>query len=243
MAARGTHERVLGLLAAHAANPCATDVIDIGAGMGALSARLTHAGYRVQACDLYPEAFIAEGIECIGVDASGRLPFADRSADIALAVELVEHIEGHETLFNEAWRVLRPGGLFLFTTPNILSLKSRLSFLLTGYPYSFPPLDPRVADPVSQHITPFSLDRYLWRLRQSGFELAALEVDKYQASSRALAFLIPLIRLASRRVSLDSESASMQNSPRVLFGRKLFVIGRRPKETPDKAVGGTLALD
>src|SRR5690606_14654349 len=119
--------------------------------------------------------------------------------------------------------VLRPGGLFLFTTPNILSLKSRMSFLLTGYPYSFPTLDPDVVDPVSQHITPFSLDRYRWRLRQSGFEFAGVEIDKYQSTSRWLAFLVPLIRLATFRAARGSASVRAQNSTSVLFGRKLFV--------------------
>src|SRR5690606_28577354 len=118
-------------------------------------------------------------------------------------------------------------GLLLITTPNILSLKSRVSFLLTGYPYSFPTLDPSVLDPVAQHITPFSLDRYRWRLAQSGFDVEVVEVDKLQRSSRALAFLIPLIRLATRRAARDSVSVREQNSRAVLFGRKLFFVARR----------------
>ncbi|HEX7079648.1 MAG TPA: class I SAM-dependent methyltransferase [Gammaproteobacteria bacterium] len=227
MAARGTHERVLQLLASHCGEPAATSVLDIGAGAGALSGRLSAAGYRVAACDLYPEAFLADGIECRGVDARGRLPYDDATFDAAVAVELVEHIEGHETLFAEAHRVLRPGGLLLVTTPNIVSLKSRLSFLLTGYPYSFPSLDPAVLDPVAQHISPFSLDRYRWRLAQSNFDIVAVEIDKRQRSSQALFFLIPLIRLASRRAARRSPSVREQNSLPLLLGRKLFIVARR----------------
>ena len=227
MAARGTHDKVLALLGRHAPDAAATTVLDIGAGVGALSGKLAAAGYAVAACDLYPEAFLASGIECRGVDAAGQLPYADASCDAALAVELVEHIEGHEALFGEVRRVLRPGGLFLMTTPNVVSLKSRLSFLLTGYPYSFPSLDPKVLDPVAQHITPFSLDRYRWRLAQSGFEIVAVNVDRYQTTSRLLAFLIPLIRLASRRAARASASVREQNSLPLLLGRKLFITARR----------------
>lgn len=229
MAARGTHDKVVGLLARHAPHDRSPQVLDIGAGTGALSAKLADGGWRVSACDLYPEAFAVEGIECKAVR-DGRLPFADACFDVAVAVELLEHIEGHEALFAEARRVLRPGGLLLITTPNILSLKSRVSFLFTGYPYSFPTLDPTQLDPVAQHITPFSLDRYRWRLGQSGFDIEGVDVDKQQSSSRALSFLIPVIRLATRKAARESASVREQNSLPVLLGRKLFIVARRRGE-------------
>src|SRR5690606_35484403 len=109
--------------------------------------------------------------------------FADASADVALAVEMLEHIEAHEQLIEEIHRVLRPGGFLIFTTPNILSLRSRMSFLLKGYFYSFPSLNPEELDPVSQHISPFTLDRYLWRLHQAGLRFVEVSVDKYQRTS------------------------------------------------------------
>ena len=226
MATRGTHDKVLSMLAEHAPPQRAPAVLDIGAGTGALSARLSASGWMVSACDLYPEAFVVEGVECRAVR-DGRLPFNEGSFDAAVAVELLEHIEGHEALFAEARRVLRPGGVLLITTPNILSLKSRLSFLLTGYPYSFPTLDPAELDPVAQHITPFSLDRYRWRLAQSGFDIESVEIDKRQSTSRALSFLIPFIRLATRKAARQSLSVREQNSRRVLLGRKLFILARR----------------
>jgi SAM-dependent methyltransferase len=227
MAARGTHDKVTALLRAYAAPENAPAVLDIGAGSGALSAKLVAGGWRVCACDLYPEAFAVEGVECRRVVGASGLPFEDASFDAVVAVELLEHIEGHEALFAEARRVLRPGGLLLVTTPNIVSLKSRLSFLLTGYPYSFPTLDPDVLDPVAQHITPFSLDRYRWRLAQSGFDVHAVDVDKYQGTSKALALLVPLIRLATRRGARASRSVREQNSLPLLLGRKLFIAARR----------------
>jgi SAM-dependent methyltransferase len=229
MANRGTHEKVLQLVREFIDAPERTRVLDIGAGMGALSARLLAAGYAVEACDLYPEVFCAAGVHCRSVEAGGRLPYDDQSLDVALAVEIVEHIENHATLFAEVRRVLRPGGLFLFTTPNILALRSRMLFLFTGYLYSFPSLDPEVLDPVAQHITPFSLDRYRWRLRQSGLEFMRLSVDKYQRSSRILALILaPMIWLMNRKKARESESVQLQNSVQALLGRTLFVLARRP---------------
>ncbi len=238
MATRGTHDKVVSLLTDHAPPERAPAVLDIGAGTGALSAKLAASGWKVSACDLYPEAFAVGGIEC-RVVRDGRLPYDDASFDVAVAVELLEHIEGHEALFAEARRVLRPGGVLLLTTPNILSLKSRMSFLLTGYPYSFPTLDPAELDPVAQHITPFSLDRYRWRLAQSGFDIESVEIDKRQSTSRVLSFLVPLIRLATRKAARKSASVREQNSARVLLGRKLFILARtRAGAVLDHSAGG-----
>ncbi|HEY5624516.1 MAG TPA: methyltransferase domain-containing protein [Gammaproteobacteria bacterium] len=143
--------------------------------------------------------------------------------DVALAIEVVEHIDGHETLFREISRVLRPGGIFLFSTPNILSLKSRVMFLFTGYAYSFPSLDP-----VEQHISPFTLDRYLWRIRQAGLEFDRVAADKYQNTSRWLLFLAPFIWLRNYRASRNSASVRLQNATKLLLGRTLLVVSRKP---------------
>lgn len=227
MAIPGTHSRVLDVLGQFSDVSRDSVAVDIGAGMGALSARLAQAGYDVTACDLYPEEFAVDGVECRRVEAGGRLPFDDTSADIALAVEVMEHIDTHETMFSEIHRVLKPGGIVLFTTPNILSLKSRFMFLLTGYFYSFPSLDPEVCDPVFQHITPFSLDRYRWRLRQAGFEFLHVTADKRQSTSRFLSFLAPLLWLINRKKARESASVRLQNDLTVLQARTLIVLARR----------------
>lgn len=226
MAVRGTHEHVLRVVCEEFPQRQA-DVLDVGAGRGGLSRRLHEAGFRVQACDLDPAAFGVPGIECRRVDAGGALPYADASFDLVLAVELVEHIENHGTFFDELSRVLKPGGKALFTTPNILSLKSRMRFLLSGYFYSFGTLDPAVRDPASQHITPFTLDRYLWRLGQSGLHLSRLATDKRQTSSLLLGFLMPLTRLWARLGQGATPSVAMQNSAVALFGRKLVVVASK----------------
>jgi SAM-dependent methyltransferase len=225
MAVRGTHENVLALVTG--AFPRGVEVLDVGAGRGGLSRKLLDAGYRVRACDLDPQAFAVQGVECRRVDAGGGLPYADASFELVLAVELVEHIEGHAVLFDEIGRVLRSGGSVLFTTPNILSLKSRMRFLLSGYFYSFGTLDPDVLDPASQHITPFTLDRYLWRLRQSGLSVSRVATDKLQTSSLLLGFLWPLIRAYARLTQGRSPSVRLENSTTALFGRKLVVIARK----------------
>ena len=227
MAARGVHDAAFRVLQSYTDVPQATSVIDIGAGQGAFSRRLLKAGYSVRACDLYPEQFRVSEVTCLPVSPSGELPYADHTAEAVVALELFEHLDGHEPLLREIHRVLKPGGTLLLTSPNILNLKSRILFLLTGYLYNFPSLDPEVRDAVHQHISPFSLDRYRWRLSQSGFRLRNVSVDRYTPSSLMWAFLIPLIKLVTLRSARRSTSVRMQNMTRVLMGRILILCATR----------------
>jgi SAM-dependent methyltransferase len=48
----------------------------------------------------------------------GRLPFADGAFDVVICRSVMEHLEDPVGVFREASRVLRPGGEFLFMTPN-----------------------------------------------------------------------------------------------------------------------------
>ena len=227
LAIPGTHDKVLEIFRKHIDLRASPSVLDIGAGQGALSARLQDSGARVSACDVVPEQFDVPGVEFRPLKADGTLPFDDASFDAALAIEVLEHIDGHDRFFAEVARVLRPGGMLMFTTPNILSLKSRLRFLLTGFFYSFGPLEPFTRDPVSQHIAPFSLNRYEWMMSQHGLALAGLETDKVQVSSIMLTLLYPFIWLATRLQFGGNLLAARQNSSVALYGRKLMVLARK----------------
>jgi len=231
MALPGTHRKVVSFLA-DCIDPQRSGLraLDLGAGRGALSVRLRDAGFDVVACDQDPGIFQAPGIECRGIDGSGRLPYDDASFDLVTAVEVVEHIDGHRTFFTEAARVLKPGGLLFFSTPNILSIKSRLLFFFRGEYYSFGPLEPGVVDPVSQHISPFTLDRYRWMLSACGLRLDRLGTDKWQTRSICYGFLYPLILLGALISSRGRGPAESPNGIPLLFGRKLFVTAMKNGE-------------
>ena len=51
----------------------------------------------------------------------GRLPFRDGSFDLVTANMVVEHVADSDEFLDDVYRVLRPGGHFLFVTPNRLS--------------------------------------------------------------------------------------------------------------------------
>jgi ubiquinone/menaquinone biosynthesis C-methylase UbiE len=58
------------------------------------------------------------------------LPFANNTFDLLSANMVVEHVAQPEDLLSEAYRVLKPGGTFLFHTPNFQSYATLLAHLI-----------------------------------------------------------------------------------------------------------------
>jgi len=125
-AAPGTWEVALAQL------PSGGKVLCAGAGRGGLSQVLVQAGYDVESADLHADHFVAPGLSCRQVDFLQPLPYADGEFDVVLVVEVVEHLENPWSFLREAVRALRADGLLVFTTPNVDSLASRMTFARKG---------------------------------------------------------------------------------------------------------------
>lgn len=99
-------------------------LLDIGGGTGRLTDQIARQGITCTVLD-NDQQLLAIGrhdhpdITFINGDALA-LPFPDRSFDHAIMEELLEHIPYHcqSQLFHEAWRVLKPDGKMILTTPN-----------------------------------------------------------------------------------------------------------------------------
>ena len=202
-------------------------VLDAGAGQGAFSQRLMNHGYNIAACDLDDAHFTLKDIEFKQANIADSIPWEDGSFDLILALELTEHVDGVMGFFEEINRVLTPGGFLIFTTPNILSLKSRIQFLLSGFFYSFKPISETQIDAAADHITPLTLDLYDYRLRQCGLSIKDISTDKIQRSSTGWLLMYPLIKLYSLLKYKNNPAAQRQNSMNCLLGRKLIVLAQK----------------
>jgi 2-polyprenyl-3-methyl-5-hydroxy-6-metoxy-1,4-benzoquinol methylase len=98
-------------------------VLDAGCGAGALAKLLLAHGQQVTGVDAfeYPleqaRRLVPEARFC-RADLNHPLPFPDRTFDLVVAHEVIEHLRQPGLFVREARRVLRPGGHLLIKTPN-----------------------------------------------------------------------------------------------------------------------------
>ena len=59
--------------------------------------------------------------------------YEDNYFDGILCSEGIEHIDNQIFLLREFYRILKPEGILIVTTPNILNLEGRLGLLLSGH--------------------------------------------------------------------------------------------------------------
>lgn len=94
-------------------------VLDLGAGAGIVEA-MNFKGLAKQICgvDLDPRVETNPMLDEGRVADAGGIPYPDQVFDVVFADNVVEHLADPNGVFREVYRVLRPGGVFLFKTPN-----------------------------------------------------------------------------------------------------------------------------
>jgi SAM-dependent methyltransferase len=230
-------------------------VLDFPAGRGDDSRRLVALGFEVVPADLFPELFDAKiGPKCVPADLAARWPFEDASFDYVLSSEAIEHLPDQLAMLRECARVLRPRGRLLITTPNLLSLRARLAFALTGNRAFKTWVDEvtsvwgfdgeRIYHGHAFLLSYLQLRYLLWH---SGLRVVGVVANRVSPTSLLLLPLVPLVWLASRgamrkakrrnpRPEIYREIERDLFSPGMLFCSNLFVVAERipdaERETP-----------
>jgi len=94
-------------------------VLDIGAGAG-IVAQMNFKGRARKICgvDLDPRVVANPMLDEGKVSDADTIPYADETFDLVFSDNVLEHLPDPASVFEEVGRVMRPGGLFLFKTPN-----------------------------------------------------------------------------------------------------------------------------
>src|SRR5437868_6804981 len=111
-------------------------LVDVGCGDGGTTgAWLNEHGASYVGVDISQNAVRMareRGLDARVIQDAGNLPFEDASFDIAVSVEVLEHLFEPQRAVREIRRVLRPEGLLIATVPNAAHWRNRLDLALFG---------------------------------------------------------------------------------------------------------------
>ncbi len=242
----GIHDAVLRAIAARPPD-LGGNYLDLGSGTGVLLRNVRERfGVTSFACDYTDRWMKVEGqnVQIADLDRD-RLPYEDGQFAVVTCIEVIEHVENFRAVLREAFRILQPGGLAVFSTPNVLNLRSRLRYLLSGFYNLFGPvlLDrPDLRPGARGHISPINFFYLAHAFASAGFRDLKVSVDKYQRRSLLVFALLWLpIRLANAMVyrrekrhykTIDQGNEWMvraMNSRDLLLGRTVVLSAVKPR--------------
>jgi 2-polyprenyl-3-methyl-5-hydroxy-6-metoxy-1,4-benzoquinol methylase len=110
-------------------------VLDYGAGIGNLSRRLVTTGRFTEVCaaDIIAAPPRLDGITWLSQDLNEPLAGYDEYFDAIVASEVVEHLENPRAMLRDLFRMCRPGGHAIVTTPNNESVRSLVALVVRGH--------------------------------------------------------------------------------------------------------------
>ncbi|MBW1693293.1 MAG: class I SAM-dependent methyltransferase [Deltaproteobacteria bacterium] len=167
-------------------------------------------------------------ITCNYMDAQKEFSL-DKVYDIIIAIELIEHIENPFHFVREIGKNISQNGVVLLTSPNILSLRSRLRYLFTGcYDYFRRPYNEYWLN--MGHVNPINPVQLVFILRKNGFSIEKITSNTTTMTSVLMSPIIPFLGLFTFFHYLLREKGPEQKkrnlkmikivlSPAILFGK------------------------
>lgn len=182
-------------------------VLDVSCGEGEIIAELAKRGCDVEGTHFKDDDYIIKSVYKIpqniqihkNINLDKNLPFKDESYDLVVATEVMEHLTTHFTIIREIGRILKPGGFFIFSTPNIYRLHSRLKFFFTGTHKLIRRRigwDLKPSDLYAYHINPVDFPTLHTLLFQAGIRIEMLRFTQFKLKHAYLMLLYPIILCA-----------------------------------------------
>lgn len=176
MAKRQNH---LDLLTKHVDEIQNKQILDLGIAWGMWPHLMTEYGAKVCGVD-YAKLYTTDGLKlrhptlshvCAFDFTTQAWPFEDNSFDVITHLDLIEHVHPPlKHMLDEMYRVLKPGGTLIMTTPNFTSLRKRASMLIGKSPIS--QIERFYCDdPFIEHIKEYTISELEFLLSNTKFKI------------------------------------------------------------------------
>ena len=169
----------------------------------------------------------SRGLEAKLFRSDNSVDAPENSFDIAVCLEVFEHLQDPEFACRDIFRVLRPGGILLVSVPNAAHWVPRLEFLFTGF------LNPggsaltaRKAPWRDPHIRFFSPSLFRRLVQTCGFEIAEQMSEKF--TLRNLPYIYRNPRLSAVAGALSFPFGWLGKILPSLFSGRIFIVARKP---------------
>jgi 2-polyprenyl-3-methyl-5-hydroxy-6-metoxy-1,4-benzoquinol methylase len=228
------------------------EVIDIGCGAGVLSLALRRLGASVTAVDRFDEysqdndnqmgttSDILRRFERVGITVWHRdilaegVPENSARYDLVTSFAMIEHLpESPRAILAQCFKILKPGGQIVITTPNHAWIRTRVRLLAGASAYH--PLDDWWRPPFYGHVREYTMSEVQAMLRWSGFEIKRTGLSSWQhVSSRIRGSSTDHTDIWTTRFTLHSlerlyVAASLCFSALIPSLRySLFLVGKKP---------------
>lgn len=155
-------------------------------------------------------------------DLEKGLPFKDNHFDVVYAAELIEHLYNPDFFLEECYRVLRPGGKIIISTPNLHAWYNRFLFIFGIQPifYEVSTKSPQIGSGILKkvkkgqapvgHVHVFNRAGLVDMLRHEGFELRHFMGARFHALPRVTHFID---KIFNARPSMASNLIAIAQKP------------------------------
>jgi ubiquinone/menaquinone biosynthesis C-methylase UbiE len=210
-------------------------LLDAPAGEGELAGALIGT-FDVTAADIAPDFYKRPDIPFVTVDLNERLPFDDGSFQHVTCVEGIEHLENPFMCLREFSRIISEGGSLIITTPNIMTIKSRVRYFLYSYHDFFRFIRPAGDDAYRhgipeyehEHINPMTYHELRYGLEKAGFQVVGLSTNR-RVRAKRLGILYPAIkRTIIKQTKKKFPADPHLLSDEILEGEILIVHAQKP---------------